>query len=512
MRGVNLLALSTLALGLTACGDGGESGTNVPLNVGNQIPGFTSSAAINIQENTIGIVYTAATSDPDGDAVTVSISGGPDAGLLTINANSGELSFNIALDFENPADANGDNVYELTLQARDSRGATANLDLEITVTDQVDQVISTRVGTGFQQPLGLVAFPDGSGRVLVVEKAGRVRLLDPATGLIDSVDFLDVAASVSTNGERGLLGLALSPDFQTDGLIFVHLTNLAGDSELRSYAVFGSTPDQIDPATEDVLLRYAQPETNHNAGWIGFDANGYLIIPTGDGGGSGDPNDLAQDPQSYLGKVLRIDVSGDDFPSDPLRDYAIPAGNTFSTAADGLPEIFAVGLRNPFQSSFDPISGDLIIGDVGQGAIEEVNRLPMDDSAINFGWAVREGTAFFKGADRADLTSPVAEYAHGTGDREGRSITGGVVYQGPVEAFQDHYVFGDFISGNIWAVPVADLMLGQTLASAVFTILTPDLTPSVGSLSNISAFGTDESGNLYIVSLGGDIFRMDAAP
>lgn len=500
--------LGLAALVLTGCSGGGGT-ASLPAN---SSPVFTSSATISVEENSVGVIYTVSTSDPDGDAVTVSIYGGPDAAAVTLNASSGELSFNLALDFETPSDANGDNIYEITLQARDSNGATAQLDLRITVTDQIDTVTARRVGSGFAQPLGLVALPDGSGRLLVVQKGGRVRLLDPDTGTVDSVDFLDVSGSVSTEAERGLLGLALSPQFATDRRVYVHLTNSAGDSEIRTYQVFASTPDQVDASTENVILTYAQPANNHNAGWIGFDASGLLIIPTGDGGGSGDPIDLAQNPQSLLGKVLRIDVSSDGFPGDASRDYAIPPGNTFTSPANGLPEIFAIGLRNPFQSSFDPNTGDLLIGDVGQNALEEVNRLPLSDSTLNFGWSVREGTATFKGPDQAAFTPPVAEYSHGTGPREGRSITGGVVYRGPVEALQDHYVFADFISDNIWAMPAGDLITGQTVASSAFIILTGELAPDAGSLTGITAFGTDEGDDLYMASIGGDVFRMEAEP
>ncbi len=495
-----------VAGGLAAC-SGGGGGSSVAANL---IPQFTSSASVSIAENTGGIVYTASASDADGDPITLSIASGGDAAAFTFNAATGALTFVGAPDFERPGDADGNNDYEVTLQARDPSGATATLNLTITVTDITQGVQIRRVATGFSQPLFVTALPDGSGRVLVVEKGGRIRLLDPVSGTIDSVDFLDVSGSISINGERGLLGLALAPDFATSGEIVVNVTNASGDTEIRRFTTFSGSLVQVDPATGDVVLTIGQLGDNHNAGWIGFDGNGLLVIPTGDGGGSGDPSNVAQDPQSLLGKVLRIDLSSDDFPSDPDRDYAIPTGNTFASAAAGLPEIYAIGLRNPFQSSFDPISGDLLIGDVGQGAIEEIDRLPMDDSSFNFGWSVREGTAAFKGADRATFTAPVAEYGHGSGDRQGNSVTGGLVYQGPVEALQDHYIFGDFISGNVWAVPVADLVNGQTVPSSQFQVLTSDFAPDAGSLSNISGFGTDASGNLYILSLGGEVFRMGA--
>lgn len=497
------LALASLA----ACSGGGGGGST---GLGNLAPVFSSSASVSIAENSTGVVYTANASDTDGDTVTISLSGGPDAGLVTLDASTGGLSFNAALDFENPSDANGDNVYELTLQARDSRGGVATLNLQITVTDETDTIAVRRVGTGFSQPLGLVALPDGSGRVLVLEKGGRVRVLTPDTGAIASVDFLDVSGSISTFRESGLLGLALSPDFATDRTFYVNVNNTSGDTEIRRFQTFAGSLDQADASTSDVILTFNQPDGNHNAGWIGFDANGFLVFPTGDGGGSGDPSDFAQNTQSLLGKVLRLDVSGDDFPSDPLRDYAIPAGNTFTDPANGLPEIYAIGMRNPFQSSFDPVSGDLLMGDVGQGALEEINRLPMTDSSFNFGWAVREGTAFFKGPDQPEFTPPVAEYAQGNGVREGRSVTGGVVYQGPVEALQDHYVFGDFINSNVWSIPVADLVNGQTIPASQFNLLNSDFVPDQGSLTSITAFGLDEAGNLYVVSIGGDVFRMEA--
>ncbi|NQY96687.1 MAG: PQQ-dependent sugar dehydrogenase [Henriciella sp.] len=500
---------SILALALiTGCSGGGGGGST---GLSNLAPVFSSTASISIAENSVGVVYTASANDADGDTVTLSITGGPDAGLVTLNASSGELSFTATLDFENPADANGDNVYELSLEARDGRGGVATLNLQITVTDVTETIAVRRVGTGFSQPLGLVALPDGSGRVLVLEKAGRVRVLTPDTGAIASVDFLDVSGSISTVRESGLLGLALSPNFPTDRTLYVNVNNTSGDTEIRRFQTFAGSLDQVDASTSDVILTISQPDSNHNAGWIGFDANGFLVVPTGDGGGSGDPSDFAQNPQSLLGKVLRLDVSGDDFPSDPLRDYVIPAGNTFTDPANGLPEIFAIGLRNPFQSSFDPVSGDLLIGDVGQGAIEEINRLPMTDNSFNFGWAVREGTAFFKGPDQPEFTPPVAEYPRGTGPREGQSVTGGLVYQGPVEAFQDTYIFGDFISNNVWGIPVADLVNGQTVPASQFSILNAEFVPDQGSLTSIAAFGTDEVGNLYIVSLGGDVFRMEAA-
>ena len=497
-------------LGLAGCG--GSSSPDPVALILNNLPNFTSSLSVSVAENTTGIVYTATASDTDGDSLTLSLTSGGDSAVFTFDPATGELAFANAPDFEAPTDADGDNVYEIPFRVTDGQGGSADITVELTVTDVNETIAVRRVGAGFSQPLYLEGLPDGSGRVVVLERTGRIRLLDPDTGAIDPVDFLDVSASISITGERGLLGLAFAPDFATSGIFYINMSNIAGDTEIRRYATFTGSLDQGDPATADVILTYAQPATNHNAGWLGFDAGGLLVIPTGDGGGSGDPNDLAQNTQSLLGKVLRIDVSGDDFPADDLRDYVIPPGNTFDgDAAAGLPEIFAVGLRNPFRASFDPASGDLIMADVGQDAIEEIDRLPMDDATRNFGWNIREGTAFFSGADSTAFTPPVAEYAAGSGPLQGDSVTGGYVYAGPVEALQDEYVFADFVSGNIWSVPVASLVDGQTVPASQFTIRTSEFAPDAGSLSSISSFGLDAAGNLYIVAIGGDVFQLEAA-
>lgn len=499
---------------LAACGGGGSGGgaaQSTPPAPSNAAPSFSSAAQVDVDENTGGSFYTAAASDADGDTLSYSILSSGDGALFQIDTSSGEVSFVTAPDFEAPGDAGADNAYNLTIRVTDGRGGQADLAVTVTVRDVVQAVQVRRVGTGLSQPLYLAGLPDGSGRVLVVEKGGAVRLLNPDTGAVDGVDFMDVSGSISTDGERGLLGLALSPDFSTDRTVYVNVTNAAGDTEIRRYQTFSGRLDQVDPATADVILTIGQPQSNHNAGWIGFDASGFLVIPTGDGGGSGDPGNFAQNTSSLLGKVLRIDVSGDDFPADDARDYAIPAGNTFDgNPSGGAPEIFAIGVRNPFRASFDPATGDLLMADVGQGAREEVDRLLMDDATRNFGWRVREGTLAFGGANDPSFTPPVTEYAHGSGPREGRSITGGYVYTGPVEALQGEYVFADFISGNVWSVPAANLVDGQTLAASEYTLRTTEFVPDAGALSRITSFGLDGVNNLYITVIGGDVFRVEA--
>lgn len=499
----------TLALLAVLAFVGGCDGAVISFGTGdNDPPRFSSSDTVTVEENVSGPFYTAIATDPDGDRVRFSLSGSPDQDLFTIGSTSGELAFRDPPDFEAPADADGDNRYQVTLRASDGL-ASALLELTVTVVDVDQSAQLRRVASGFSEPLFVTELPDGSGRLAVAEKAGLVRLVDPSTGFIEAVPFLDVSADVSTDGERGLLGLAFSPNFGTDGEVYVNLTNLSGDTEIRRYTVFSTDTGQADPSTEDLILRVAQPFSNHNAGWLGFTPDGLMILPLGDGGGSNDPDDLAQDMDSLLGKVLRLDLSGDDFPGDPARDYAIPPDNPFA-AGGGRPEIWASGLRNPYRASIDPATGDVFIGDVGQGQREEINRLRPSDGGANFGWALLEGTLGLKGSAGPGLTAPVAEYTHGSGAREGRSVTGGIVYRGPLEAFQGDYIFGDFISGNLWAVAETDLVPGSTVTAADFTVLTDRVAPDEGTLSNISSFGTDLSGHLYVVDFGGDLFRLEA--
>jgi glucose/arabinose dehydrogenase len=499
---------------LGSCGGGGggtpspsptPSPTPTPTN---RAPSFTSASTVSAAENSGGTIYTATASDPDGDALTFSIAGGADAAAFRISA-AGALSFAAPPDFELPADADRNNQYLVRLQVSDGR-ASATLDLTVTVTDAAtDGFRVSRVGVGFASPLFLAPVPDGSGRVFVVERGGRVRILNPATGAIAATPFLDLSSQVRTDSERGLLGFATAPDFPTSGVVYVYLTNLDGDIELRRYRTPAGTRESVDPASADVLLVIEHSQFgNHNGGWIGFGPDNLLYVAVGDGGGSGDPLDNGQNRNSLLGKILRLDVGGDQFPADPNRDYVIPAGNPFA-GGGGAPEIWALGLRNPFRASFDSGTGNLLIGDVGQGAIEEIDLMRPGDGGANFGWPLLEGTRPFRGGAGAGPTLPVAEYPHGSGSFEGRSVTGGYVYRGPVEALQGLYIFADFVTGNIWSIPVSELVVGQTVGTSRFTARRTEFTPNQGAIGNVASFGLDQARNLYIVDFDGEIFRIE---
>ena len=503
-----LAASLLIAIGLGGCGGGGGGTTPPPNPPGNRPPAFTNAGPVNFAENATGTVFTATATDPDNNPLTFSLSGGADQGRFRITA-AGVLTFAEPPDFENPADANADNAYQVQIQVSDG-STSAVLDLVVNVTNAgPDGFRVRRVATGLAQPLYVTAVPDGSGRVFVVERAGRIRILDPVTGAIAATPFLDIVGQTTTDSERGLLGFAVAPDFATTGTFYVYLTNLAGDSELRRYRTLPGNRDRADPTTGDVILAFDQPFANHNGGWLDFGPDGFLYLASGDGGSSGDPQNNAQNPNTLLGKMLRIDPSSDAFPTDAFRDYAIPPGNPFA-AAGGRPEIWALGLRNPFRASFDPATGNLWIGDVGQGAIEEVDLMRPTDGGANFGWRIFEGTQIFAGPSLPGLTPPVAEYGHGSGPRQGNSITGGYVYRGPVEALRGQYIFGDFITGNLWSFPLSRISLGATLASSEFTLRNASFAPTQGTIDNIASFGVDQQGNLYIVDFDGEIFRIEA--
>ncbi|MEL7472296.1 MAG: PQQ-dependent sugar dehydrogenase [Planctomycetota bacterium] len=372
---------------------------------------------------------------------------------------------------------------------------------------------TVRVANGLARPVFVTAAPGDTSRVFIVEQrqgsTGRVRILDVATGNILPTPFL--SQTVSTGSEQGLLGFAFDPDFDTNGYVYISYTrNFGGNNSfVDRYTVSATDPNVVDPASRLPIIRYNQTNSNHNGGWIGFSPlDDYLYIPTGDGGGSGDPSDDAQDLTQLLGKLLRIDVTGDDFPADPDQNYAIPADNPNLgfTARD---EIFSFGLRNPYRCDFDDATGDLYMGDVGQFDIEEVSVLPAGSpGGENFGWRCWEGTQFFTSStfgcpSLVDTDQPIHEYDHGVGC----SITGGVIYRGTaIPALDGLYFFSDFCSARLWTInPDGTSNVTPTLVDR-----TAELAPGGGlSIANVSSFGEDANGEVYICDLfGGEVFKI----
>lgn len=493
------LAVLPLVL-LSACGGGGSDSTPPPAP--NQTPRFTSAATASVAE-TLTAVYQAAATDPENGTISFSISGGADRTLFALSPQ-GALSFAAAPNFELPGDADGDNVYLVQLSASDGQ-ASATLDLRITVTNDREGIRVRRVGTGFNQPLHVAAIP-GDSRVFVLEKGGRIMLFDPATGtksvfMTTTRRFDQIAGLVddfSSDGERGLLGIAVDPGYATNGEFYVFVTVANGDIEIRRHR--RGADGLGDPRGLLVLRIEHRQSSNHNGGWMGFGPDGHLYVAVGDGADGGDN---AQNSNSRLGKILRIAKNPDPF-AGATPTYFIPApGNPFR-AGGGDPYVYAIGLRNPFRAAFD--NGRLLIGDVGQDAVEEIDVLGTTAGGTNFGWPFREGTRAYQGTSPAGLTGPVTEYTHGNGPRQGQSVIGGLVYRGPVTSLAGKYVFGDFGSGNIWAVRADSLIPGQLLASSSYERMNDDFQPDTDTINQIASFGEDAAGNLYIVDLDGDIF------
>lgn len=506
------LAVS-LALAVSGCGGGGSSsgggngGGGTPPPASNRAPVFTSPGTAAVAENAAGVFYTAMATDADGNALTFSLSGGTDRNRFQITS-AGGLSFASPPDFESPGDGNRDNVYQVDLAVSDGM-ASATLSLSVTVTDVGETAFRVRrVAAGLNQPAFLAPVPDGSGRVFVVELGGRILLLSPSAGTIAPTPFLDLTGQIATDGERGLLGFATAPDFRDSGTFYVFVTIPGGTIEIRKYRTMSGNRDRADPATGDAILSVPHPRSNHNGGWIGFGPDNLLYIGVGDGGGGGDPDNNGQNPNTLLGKILRIDPSRDAYATDTLRDYAIPANNPFATGG-GAPEVLAYGLRNPFRNGFDPATGNLWIGDVGQDAVEEIDLLRPTDASANYGWPIMEGTRAYRGGSTVGLTPPVAEYLHGSGTRQGNTVIGGYVYRGPIEQLQGQYAFADFIVPNTWTIPVSRVAQGTTLASSEFVLRNADFAPDAGQFNNLVSFGVDEAGNLYLVDLDGEIFVVE---
>jgi glucose/arabinose dehydrogenase len=316
--------------------------------------------------------------------------------------------------------------------------------------------------TGLDQPVDVAAVP-GTSDLAIVEKTGRVRVWH--AGAIQPQPLLDLTGQVAQSGEQGLLSIAFSPGYRENGLAYVDYTDLDGNTHVA----------ELDTRSGALrtLLFVRQPFANHNGGALAFGPDGLLYVGMGDGGSEGDPQGNGQSPRSLLGKILRLDVAR---PGSP-------------------PEIYALGLRNPWRFSFDSTTGDLWIGDVGQSSFEEVDRLAAGvPPGANLGWNLMEGNVRYdeEGSLPSGLTGPVAVYSHD----EGCSITGGVVYRGhDLPQLRGRYVFGDFCSGTIWSLPASG---GPTAPLGV---------PAVQQLSS---FGVDASGELYAVSLDGAVRKFAA--
>ena len=365
----------------------------------------------------------------------------------------------------------------------------------------------TLVKSGFVLPVQVTHAGDGSGRLFVVEQDGSVRIL--INGNLLNTPFLDISARVRSPGEEGLLSIAFPPGFGAGKEYFyVYYTNNDGDNQVSRFHL-SANPNVAEPSSEQLILEIPHPVySNHNGGQLFFGPDGYLYIGTGDGGGGGDPDENAQDLSSLLGKLLRIDVEPDApsstdlpnkvflpliFSSGSTATYSIPPDNPFLNHPGSRPEIWGLGLRNPWRFSFDRTTGDLYIGDVGQAKWEEIDFQPASSSGgENYGWDNMEGLACYEptsGCLTAGMTLPVNVYGHDLGC----SVTGGYVYRGAAyPSLQGIYLFADYCSGRIWGLEPGTWVRTE-LADTTY---------------NISSFGEDESGELYLTTLGGAVYRV----
>jgi len=347
---------------------------------------------------------------------------------------------------------------------------------DVSTFPKADDYTWVTVASGLERPIDIQHA--GDGRLFIVEKIGHIHVLQD--GNLIQNPYLNIEGRVGSGGnEQGLLGLAFHPDYAVNGLFFVNYTDTNGDTVISRFRVTGD-PNVADPNSEVILLRRSQPFGNHNGGSLDFGPDGYLYAGLGDGGSAGDPQGNAQSLDTWLGKILRLDV-------DSAEPYAVPADNPFGN------EIWAYGLRNPWRISFDSQTGDLYIGDVGQNQWEEIDFVSAGTpGGMNFGWDYLEGTHPYEGTppQGAQLTPPVAEYNHS----QGCSVTGGYVYRGAMPEWNGIYLYGDYCSGIVWGLINSN---GGWQNQVLFN-----------DAGRITSFGQDNSGEVYIATNGGQILRL----
>jgi glucose/arabinose dehydrogenase len=380
----------------------------------------------------------------------------------------------------------------------------------------VAQLESHVIVSGLSSPVAFVQDPSLADTQYVVEQGGRIRTIQ--NGEAAAPDFLDLRDSISSGGERGLLGLAFAPDYATSGRFFVDFTNPNGDTVVARYRRSGASPRQADPSSRfdlrwpDGRRFIAQPYSNHNGGNLQFGPDGDLYIGLGDGGSGNDPEDRAQTPSTLLGKMLRIDVNVSE--ADP-EGYDVPSDNPFVGRSGYLPEIWAFGLRNPWRYAFDMFgpgaTGALIIGDVGQNSFEEVDYEPAGRGGRNYGWRNREGAhdnVTSLPPAYLPLTDPIYDY----GRTLGATVVGGYVYRGAAlpPVYRGRYFFADFVSGRVWSMVLSIDNAGEAIAAGL-----QEHTAELGganALGNISSFGLDANGELYLVCYGAGEIRRISSP
>lgn len=342
----------------------------------------------------------------------------------------------------------------------------------------------------FKQPVELTHAGDGTNRLFLIEQEGKIRVFENNAATKAADTYLDIVNKVASGGEMGLLGLAFHPNFKQNGYFYVNYTKNNPRETVISRFKADPTANRVDPATETILFKFAQPYSNHNGGKVAFGPDGFLYIAAGDGGSGGDPQNNGQNLKTHLGKILRVDVNKTD-----KGTYGIPADNPFVGNANALPEIYAYGLRNPWRFSFDQETGQLWTGDVGQNRLEEIDIIKKGG---NYGWRLKEAQDCFNpknDCNQGQLIDPIHQYPR----EDGISVTGGVVYRGSsTPDLKGKYIYADFGSGKVWALSFAgEKKTGNQLLSS--------------SAGSVSAFGEDAKREIYLLDYsGGTVKRFTA--
>lgn len=398
-----------------------------------------------------------------------------DWGAMRVQVNENEMTFEFITRTNQVVD-----TYSIS-----SSQDMSSTQQDVTTFPDFENYSWVNIASGLDRPLEVIGAQDGSGRLFILEQPGRIRVFQDGEML--SQPFLDIddrVVNLRRYDERGLLGMAFDPNYSDNGIFYVHYSDNNGDTVVSSFMVTDD-PNRADSNSEQVIFTLSQPYGNHNGGHIEFGPDGYLYIGLGDGGSGGDPDSNGQNLKTLLGSLIRVDVTRD--------EYTVPANNLY-VDQDARPEIWAYGLRNPWKFHFDTQTAELYIADVGQNEWEEINYVPGDTSGgLNFGWDYFEGTHPFEGDPPAgmDFVEPVAEYDHS----EGCSVTGGVVYRGPMTEWTGVYFYSDYCSGRIWG------LLQDANGNWENKMLTNLGLP-------VTSFGYDGDGNVYFVEHGGGLYQL----
>ena len=493
------------SLFVAGCG-GGSTPTPSPTPApSNAAPVFTSAATVSLPENTSAVFYTATATDANGDAFDFSINGGADAAKFRITT-AGALSFIASPDFENPTDADRNNVYQVTLAVSDGR-SFSTLALSVAVTDVAGGAVTLRriATTGLTGIVAAIGLDDGSGRLLVAQSGGRVSVVTP-DGSRPITTFLDISPELNE-----LRGITLSPNFATNGLVYLsiyrppRLTVVPPETnaswEIRTYRVLDYDRAQANPASQQtVLLKPAltpvQQKTSRT-NWIGFGPDGYLYA-TQDAGERGNIN-----PSGAYGRVIRLDMDRDDFPTDGVQNYGIPSTNPYATSNTCAREVWADGFYTPGRASIDRNTGNVWIGDVGiNNEPERFILVRPTDGGANFSPRVEDTC-------NTTLSSEVARLVHG-GSLDTNEALGGFVYRGPLESIQGQYFYAD-ITRFLTASPIYSFAAARATPSQLMQSSEINVRNDLNGAGRLIAFGEDVAGNLYLINSAGDIYMVVGA-